>query len=192
MNAPRRPGLLERVRGHPHRLGAAAYAGVLSAVSLAVPGVVGLVSHQPWLFPSLGPTVMLFFESPEQPSARPINTLVGHGVGIAAGVLCLAVFGLNGRPPAPVAGLSAGYVAAAVTSVAITTIVLTLVKLPHPPAGASTLIVSLGILSSASEILTMAGAVVLITVIGWGMNIVLGTRPADPKHTAASPRRDPT
>jgi hypothetical protein len=42
---------------------------MLSIVVLALAGAVGLVLHLPWLFPSLGPTVMLFFESPEQPSS---------------------------------------------------------------------------------------------------------------------------
>ena len=32
--------------------------------------------------------VMLFFESPKQPSSRLLNTIVGHVVGIAAGVTC--------------------------------------------------------------------------------------------------------
>ena len=32
--------------------------------------------------------VMLFFESPKQPSSQLLNTIVGHVVGIAAGVTC--------------------------------------------------------------------------------------------------------
>ena len=32
--------------------------------------------------------VTLFFESPKQPSSRLLNTIVGHVVGIAAGVTC--------------------------------------------------------------------------------------------------------
>ena len=171
-------GLLERAKGRFGRLGAAAYAVVLTIVVLALTGVVGLLTHLPWLFPSLGPTVMLFFESPEQPSARPLNTIVGHAVGIVAGVACLAAFGLFGQPPAPVGGLTPAYVAAGALSVAITTLVLTLVKLPHPPAGASTLIVSLGILTTAPQVLSMIGAVILVTIAGWGANVLLGTRPA--------------
>jgi hypothetical protein len=72
--------LLDRMKSRWHALGAGTYAAALAAVVLGVCGVVGVVLHLPWLFPSLGPTVMLFFESPEQEASRPINALVGHGV----------------------------------------------------------------------------------------------------------------
>jgi CBS-domain-containing membrane protein len=146
---------------------------VLCLVVLALTGVVGIALKQPWLFPSLGPTVMLFFESPEQPSSRPLNTLVGHAVGIVAGVACLYAFGLQGQPSAPEAGLTPSYLLAAATSVAVTTLVLTFLRLPHPPAGASTLIVSLGILTQPPQLASMMAAVLLITLAGWGLNTVL-------------------
>ncbi|THG33578.1 HPP family protein [Naasia lichenicola] len=135
---------------------------------------------QPWLFPSLGPTVMLFFQSPGQPASRPLNAAVGHLIGIAVGIACFAAFGLAGQPPAPVGGLTAGYVAAGALSVALTTAILSLLKLPHPPAGATTLIVSLGILTAPAELLSMAAAVLLVTAAGWALNrVLLGRRIRD-------------
>ena len=62
---------------------------VRAAAIVAVVGAIGLVLHQPWLFPSLGPTAMLMLESPEQPSARFVNALVGHLV-IVAGLAWVA------------------------------------------------------------------------------------------------------
>jgi hypothetical protein len=56
--------------------------------------------------------------------------------------------------------------------VARTTLVLTWLRKPHPPAGATTLIVSLGILTSPLQLLSMAGAVLLITAAGWGLNML--------------------
>lgn len=165
------------IRLREHRGGRAGYAAVLSLVVLALSGAVGLALKQPWLFPSLGPTVMLFFESPEQPSSRPKNALVGHGVGLLVGALCFYALGLQGTPSAPVGGLTPLYVVAGALSVAITALVLTLVKLPHPPAGATTLIVSLGILVQPVQLLSMAGAIVLITLAGWGINALLIGRP---------------
>jgi CBS-domain-containing membrane protein len=165
---------LQLRRGRP---GSAAYAAVLSLVVLAAAGAVGLALSSPWLFPSLGPTVMLFFESPEQPASRPQNALVGHLVAIAVGWVCLTAFGLTGQPPAPVGGLTLQYVAAGALSVALTTAILSLLKMPHPPAGASTLIVSLGILTAPLQLLSMAGAVALITLLGWALNrLLLGRR----------------
>lgn len=176
---PMTPSLLKRLNSRRSALGPAVYAAVLSLVVLALAGAVGLVLHLPWLFPSLGPTVMLFFESPEQPSSRPVNTLAGHLTGLVTGVLCLYTFGLQDSLPAPVGGLTVPYVAAGAISVALTTLVLTWLRKPHPPAGATTLIVSLGILSSPQQLLSMAGAVLLITAAGWGLNVLLGTRPAN-------------
>ena len=163
------------------RTGAAAYAAVLSLAVLAASGAVGLALHQPWLFPSLGPTVMLFFESPTQEASKPSNTLIGHGVGLAAGAAMLYAFGLHNTVPAPVGGLNPSFLLAGALSVALTTLVLTLLKKPHPPAGATTLIVSLGILTKPTELLAVAGAIILITVLGWALNYLFGLRPA-PKN----------
>lgn len=164
-----------KVRGN--RPGAALYAAVLSLVVLAATGAVGLLLHQPWLFPSLGPTVMLFFESPQQKASRPRNALVGHGVGLLAGAAVLYGLGLQDDPSAPTGGLTPAYLLAGAVSVALTTLVLTAIRTPHPPAGATTLIVSLGILTTPIQLASMAGAIVLITALGWGLNVLLGTRP---------------
>ncbi|WP_346538668.1 hypothetical protein [Micromonospora sp. DPT] len=48
-----------------------------SAVALVVAGTVALLSRQPWLFPSLGPAVMLHVEQPGRPESSPRNTLIG-------------------------------------------------------------------------------------------------------------------
>jgi CBS domain-containing membrane protein len=44
-----------------------------------------LVTHWPFIFPSLGTTAFLFFYTPTAPSASPRNTLVGHTIGVLAG-----------------------------------------------------------------------------------------------------------
>jgi CBS-domain-containing membrane protein len=170
--------VLQRAQGRAGALGAGAYAAVLAFAVLALSGVMGLALSQPWLFPSLGPTVMLFFESPQEESSRPRNALVGHLVGIAVGWALLHLCQLQDLPPTPVGGLTGGHVVAGALSVALTSFVLVAIKHKHPPAGASTLIVSLGILSSPSEVLTMVLAVVLVTVVGWSLNVLLGQRPA--------------
>jgi HPP family protein len=172
-----KPSVLSRVTSRAGEAGAGLYTGVLSLIVLAVSGAIGLALSSPWLFPSLGPTVMLFFQSPRQRASRPVNALVGHGVALAAGVLCLAVFGLFDDPSVPDAGLTPAYLAAGAVSVALTTGVLALLRLEHPPAGATTLIVSLGIIRGASGLLSMAGGVVLVVLVGWLLDrILLGRR----------------
>ena len=60
-------GLLEAAeRRGPASAGG--YAFGLCLVVLVACGVVGMLVHQPFLFPSLGPTVMLFVEDPRQAS----------------------------------------------------------------------------------------------------------------------------
>lgn len=157
------------------RLGAAAYAFTLSLVVMAAAGLVGLLVKQPFLFPSLGPTVMLFFDSPRQPAAAPKNTVVGHGVAILAGVGSLVVFGLTDHQPVIEEGISVARVGAAAVSVAVTVLVLRLLDRPHPPAGATTLIVSLGLLTSTGELLAMAAAVLLVTVLGVALDRLAAT-----------------
>jgi hypothetical protein len=172
-----RPSVLERVSARAGALGAGAYVGVLSLVVLAASGAIGLLLVSPWLFPSLGPTVMVLFGTPRQRAARPLDATVGHGVGIVAGVLCLFVFGMNGKPSAPDAGLSLGYLLAGALSVALTAFVLHLLKLQHPPAGATTLIISLGVIATPVGILSMAAAIAFTIAACWGLNLLLGERP---------------
>jgi hypothetical protein len=77
-----------------------------------------------------------------------------------------------------VGGLTPLHVISGALSVALTTLVLTLIGMPHPPAGATTLIISLGILTAPAQLVSVAAAVVMTTLIGWGLNLLLGTRPA--------------
>jgi CBS-domain-containing membrane protein len=169
-------GVLARAEERAGRAGGAVYAFLLCAAALAAVGVVALVVGQPYLFPSLGPTVMLFFESPMQKASAPRNALVGHGVAILAGAVCLLMFGLADAPPILQEGVTGPRIGAAALSVALTALVLKLLATPHPPAGATTLIVSLGLLTSAAELFAIAVGVVLVTVVGVALNRLFGVR----------------
>jgi CBS-domain-containing membrane protein len=171
-----RSSVLSRLTARAGETGAGLYTGVLSLVVLAASGAIGLALSSPWLFPSLGPTVMLIFGSPREASSRPVNAAVGHAVALVAGVACLFLFGMNGKPSAPSAGLTVGYVLGGALSVALTALVLHLLKLQHPPAGATTLIVSLGVIATPVGILSMAAAIAFTIIAGWGLNWALGER----------------
>ena len=151
-------------------------------VILATAGAIGLVLHQPWLFPSLGPTVILMLESPTEPSAHLVNALVGHLVAVVVGVLALLVCGLYGQPSVPAAGLSPRYVIAGVLSVVATMLALMALHRPHPPAGATTLLVSLGILTTPAELASVLGAVVVVAALSWA-----ATSPVRREQEKASP-----
>ncbi|MET8462302.1 HPP family protein [Micromonospora zamorensis] len=76
-----------------------AHAFVGSALAVVIAGLVALVTHQPWLFPSLGPAVMLHVEKPRSPEASPRNTFVGHAVALLAGTCSWWSVGSPTNPP---------------------------------------------------------------------------------------------
>jgi len=53
------------------------WSATLSVLVLAAAGAVGLALKQPWLFPSLGPTLMVVAETPREPAAHPRNVPSG-------------------------------------------------------------------------------------------------------------------
>jgi CBS-domain-containing membrane protein len=136
---------------------------VNGCISIAIMSTVALVSGQPFIFPSLGPTAFLFFYTPLAPPASPRNTIIGHLIGSLAGLGSLYIFGLQDVGPALTTGVTAGRVGAAALSLGLTSGLMVLLKAPHPPAGATTLIVSLGILRTVDQVVVLMIAVVLLT-----------------------------
>jgi hypothetical protein len=112
--------------------------------------------------------------------------LIGHAVGLIAGYGLLLACGLIDHPSVLQEGVSGRRVMAAAGSLAVTMLVLLLLDASHPPAGATTLIVSLGLLHTPTQLFTAAGAVVLITVVDW-----LVTRGAGDGMPLWSPTLDP-
>ena len=116
------------------------------------------------MFPSLGATAFLFFETPMAEVASPRNTIIGHFVGAAIAYGWLVVFGLTDAPSALESGFTLGRAAAVALSVGCTGGVLRLLRAAHPPAGATTVIVSAGLLTSGEELLVLAAGVALLTL----------------------------
>ncbi len=168
--------------------GDALYTFVACLLALAASGFAAFLLKQPLLFPSLGPTAFLFFETPMDVAASPRNTLIGHFVAILAGALSLAIFGLVDHPSVLQEGVTLARVGAAALSLALTGTVLLLLRSSHPPTGATTLIVSLGLLQTPREMVMLMLGVVLLTVVGWVINRVAGV--PMPIWTARSRRVD--
>jgi hypothetical protein len=171
-------GLLGTLHDKAGSAGVGLWAAVVSVVVLGAAGVVGLVLKQPWLFPSLGPTIMVIAETPRQPAAHPRNVLAGHLVGVAAGYLALLVTGLTAAPAVVQQGVTVPRIVAACLSLALTALVLQVLGTPHPPAGATTLIVSLGILKTPTQLLAVLLSVLLVTAVATALNLVTGVRQA--------------
>jgi CBS-domain-containing membrane protein len=151
-----------------------AFAFVNGIISIAIMAAAALVTGEPFIFPSLGPTAFLLFYTPTLPAASPRNTMCGHAIGAAAGYLSLVVFGLTDAAPALATSVTWGRVGAAALSLGLTSGAMVWARVPHPPAGATTLIVSLGILREPAQLAVLMLAVALLVVQGAVINRLAG------------------
>ena len=135
-------------------------------LTIGIVAMLAMATGTPSLFPSLGPTAFLLFTTPMLPAACRRNTVDGHLIGVIAGYLSLVLFGLTDAAPTIVEGVSGGRVGAAALSLALTSGFMVWLQRPHPPAGATTLIISFGILREPWQLCVLMVAVVLMVVQG--------------------------
>ncbi len=114
------------------------------ALLILTAGVVAWVSRSPMLFASLGPTAYELVETPDRPSARGYNVLVGHGCGIASGLLALWMLGQWGTKVSPGGEVTLMRVLVATAAALLTVMFSLLAKATQPAAVASALVVALG------------------------------------------------
>lgn len=157
------------------------------ALAMALTGLVAWLSAEPMLFPSLGPTLMMLAQHPGQANTCPRSVMLAHTSGLVAGWLSLALCGLLGASSALVAGIDPPRIAAATLSVTGTVLATRLLRAPHPPAGATTLIVSLGFLPTLGDLGLMLVALAWATALISLFNRLTGRpapfwRPSTPDH----------
>jgi hypothetical protein len=127
-------------------------------------GLISWASGYPALFPSLGPTAYVLALGAEKDTNVP-RVVGGHVIGVLAGLLAYHTLatGLVATDPAPAFSLSGLRIAiAGVVSVGLTTWAMLATDLRHAPACATTLIVSLGLLSTLFEGAVIIGSVVVL------------------------------
>src|SRR5579872_732129 len=69
----------------PPRLVRSAYVFVNGFITIGLLSALALVSRNPFVFPSLGPTAYLLFFTPLARTASPRNTVFGHAIGLVCG-----------------------------------------------------------------------------------------------------------
>src|SRR5437588_317257 len=85
-------GIITRVRlpwllQHHSRVPVLALFSLINGfISIGLMSVLAVITHSPFVFPSLGPTAFLFFYTPTAPAASPRNTIIGHAIGALAGI----------------------------------------------------------------------------------------------------------
>jgi CBS-domain-containing membrane protein len=164
--------------------GNAVYTFLGGLLTIALSGALAYALKEPLVFPSLGATAFLFFETPMAEVSSPRNTITGHYIGALVATGWLFVFGLQDHPNVLVEGFSPQRAAAVALSVACTGGILRLLRAAHPPAGATTVIVSAGLLHTASQLAGLAAGVALLTISAHLLNRLLGV----PAPRWAAPR----
>lgn len=184
------------LRRFPERPVLAAFTFVNGFVSIALLSAMAMLTGSPLVFPSLGPTAFLLFFQPTSITASPRHALLGHAIGLACGYGALWCTGLAHAPPATQMGVNAPRVIAAALSLSATGALLILLKVMHAPAGATTLIVSLGIITAPLHLLEIEVAVALLVAGAFAVNRFVGlpyprweTPPPDQRAPRAPPAR---
>jgi CBS-domain-containing membrane protein len=173
-------GLLVRARlswllEHHARLPVLAlFSFVNGCISIGIMSALAMITGNPFIFPSLGPTAFLFFYTPLAPSASPRHTIVGQSIAVLCGYFSLVVTGLTMAGPAITVGVTWPRVIAAALSLGLTDGLMVLARSAHPPAAATTLIISLGILTRPPQLVLLMGAVGLLTLQALVINRLAG------------------
>jgi len=158
----------------PPRFVWAVYVCINGFITIALLALLALATGSPIVFPSLGPTAYLFFFSPLSESSSPRNTILGHAIGLLCGYGAFALAAASSPPFGMYPGVHGPRLLAAALSLSATGALMALLRISHPPAGATTLIVSLGIISQPKELVIIEVAVILLTVQAFAINRLAG------------------
>ena len=152
----------------------AAYVALNSFVTIALLTLLALLTRNPFVFPSLGPTAYLFFFTPLAESASPRNAVLGHAIGLLCGFAAYRVTGMHPFPEGFGGEVYWPRILASALALALTGAIMVILRVNHPPAGATTMIVSLGILAKPEYLVIIEIAVVLLAAQAFVINRLAG------------------
>jgi hypothetical protein len=161
----RRFGLRGLEQRHDSRWVLGTYVLINSAISIAIVSTIALLTKQPFLFPSLGPTAFVLFYDAQGAQAAPRNVFCGHAIGVLAGYLALVIFGLTIAKP-DLTDITAPRIGAVILCVCLTGSLMVWLHVPHSPAVSTTLMVGLGLIRTPPQLTILMIAVVLMIVQG--------------------------
>lgn len=169
-------------------------AGINVLLHFVVLGVIAIVSGQPFLFPSLGPSAYLMATG-EQPRAEgAYHVIGGHTVAVVGGMITYAIFVVDGASTYEVFQQSSPafsqelvvLTASATTAMVITTVGMLVTETNHPAACATTLIIALGLMGGLVDAVIIISAVIILTYLHEYLIAPLakyyGFRPDDPRE----------
>lgn len=139
---------------------------------LGVLGLLSWISGQPFLIPSLGPSIFLLATLPDQEMNYPQRIIGGQFIGAVVGFVSFYLLVGNMETIVTTPALSFVVLRQVLSSFAaavLTTIGMYLTGMQHPPAYATTLIVSLGLITRVIEIVMFMIAVLVMVGIHEGI-----------------------
>lgn len=144
-----------------HRVGTSLYAGLLFTVL----GGIAWVSGEPFIFPSLGPSAFLLAFDRRVNRTRTYRVVGSHLIGGVAGFLAYSLLApgvsLTATPP-PVSMGGLRLALSGILSIIMTSWAMIATDTIHAPACATTLIVSLGLLSTPIQVVIMVVSVIIL------------------------------
>lgn len=129
---------------------------------LLIPAVAAWAFGRTFIFPSLGPSAYYLVVTRRQ-DHRLYHVIGGHLIGVSSGLASywlLARHAIIEASSQPFSTEGLHLMASGVLSVVLTTALMRLLRVAHPPACATTLIVSLGLLSTVQD-----GFLIMIAVV---------------------------
>jgi CBS-domain-containing membrane protein len=159
------------------RLARAARVGLGAGLAIAACSAMALWTELPWVFPSLGPTAFLAFAAPAAPANHPRRVLVGHAIAVLCGAAAVRVFEVA-DVPAVLAHLDLARLGAVTLALAATAAFAVLLDAEHAPAGATTLIVALGLIRDPRDLALIEAAVLVLVLVCAALRRLGLARPA--------------
>ena len=144
------------------------YLLVVSALAFGMLGSVAGFANEPFVFPSLGASIFVIYYSALSNQASPRNIVCGQFIAVIAGAGALAVFGLTDSGP-DTGSMTWSRIGALTLALCLTLAIMVWLRVPHAPAGATTLIVAAGLMTTPRQLGIIMLAVCV--VVGWGLLI---------------------
>lgn len=150
----------------PMHLRSAALAGAGATLALAALGLIGFLTSSLWLIAPLGASCVLLFAAPSAVLSQPMNLVCGHFIAAVIALVLVAV--------AP------GHVWLAAGAAGLTISAMVVLRIVHPPAGATALVAYLTQADWTFLFVPALAGSLLLVVIAWGWHRVIGgTYPLD-------------
>ncbi|WP_263019943.1 HPP family protein [Natronobiforma cellulositropha] len=144
-------------------------AGLNVFLHFSVLGVIAVVTGQPFLFPSLGPSAYLLATGEQPREEGPYHVVGGHAVAVVAGLLAYALFANDTSAYEVFAAADPAFsweivalTASSTAAMVLTTVAMLVTKTNHPAACATTLIIALGLMGGLTDAVVIVVAVAIL------------------------------